>query len=181
MAVDRDVYGPTGGRRLRADWARVRTLRKKFQLGVGEPIPASRVTLGPRKVVTKEQDDAMPVVLLVDGDILVRGPLAEYLRECGFRVFEAATGDEAMLLLNAENVSVVLADMATAGSGFALLQWIKAHHPSVHVILAGSIEKEVAEAGDLCNNGPALAKPYEHRLVLKRIQRAIVRRDSRST
>ena len=36
-----------------------------------------------------------PVVLLVEGDIIVRHPLAEYLRECGFTVFEASNGDEA--------------------------------------------------------------------------------------
>ena len=35
------------------------------------------------------------VVLLVEGDIIVRHPLAEYLRECGFTVFEASNGDEA--------------------------------------------------------------------------------------
>jgi CheY-like chemotaxis protein len=32
-------------------------------------------------------------VLLVDDDIIVRHPLAEYLRECGFTVFEASNGD----------------------------------------------------------------------------------------
>jgi len=119
----------------------------------------------------------MPVILLVEGDILARDPLAEYLRECGFTVFEATNGDEAKVILDRRNIGVVLADMTTTGSGFALLQWIKAQHSSVEVILAGSIERAVAEAGDLCNNGPALAKPYEHRLVLERIRQAIARRE----
>jgi DNA-binding response OmpR family regulator len=35
-----------------------------------------------------------PVVLLVEHDIIVRHPLAEYLRECGFTVFEASNGDD---------------------------------------------------------------------------------------
>ena len=35
-----------------------------------------------------------PVVLLVDDDIIVPHPLAEYLRECGFTVFEASNGDD---------------------------------------------------------------------------------------
>jgi len=119
------------------------------------------------------------VVLLVEGDIAIRHPLAEYLRECGFVVFEAATGDEAMRALNAPDlqIEVVLADMTTAGSGFVLCQWIRAQNLAVDVILAGSIEKAVDQAGELCNDGPALAKPYQHHLVLDRIRQVLARRD----
>jgi DNA-binding response OmpR family regulator len=82
-----------------------------------------------------------PVVLLVEGDIILRHPVAEYLRECGFTVFEAASGDEAIRALStpAVQVEVVLADMTTPGSGFALRQWVRKQNPAVEVILAGSI------------------------------------------
>lgn len=120
-----------------------------------------------------------PVVLLVDGDIVVRHPLAEYLRECGFTVFEASNGDEARRALETPSleIAVVLADMATEGSGFPLQRWIREHHRSVEVILAGSIEGAVDQAANLCKEGPALAKPYEHLLVLDHIRRALARRD----
>lgn len=120
-----------------------------------------------------------PVVLLVEGDIVVRFPLAQYLRECGFMVVEAANGDEARLALKSPDlkVEIVLADMKTTGSGFALRHWISAENLDADVILAGSIEKAVEEAGDLCNEGPALAKPYEHRFVLDRIRQTMARRD----
>jgi DNA-binding NtrC family response regulator len=120
-----------------------------------------------------------PVVLLVEGDIVARFPLAQYLRQCGFTVVEAANGDEAKLALKSPElkVQVVLADVRTVGGGFALRQWIAAENFDVTVILAGSIEKAVEQAGDLCNEGPALAKPYEHRLVLDQIRQAIARRD----
>ncbi|HWG07149.1 MAG TPA: response regulator [Beijerinckiaceae bacterium] len=119
-----------------------------------------------------------PVVLLVEGDVVIRHPLAEYLRECGFVVFEAADGDEAISMLDApdRDIDVVLADMTTPGSGFALHQWITTNRPSVDVIMAGSVDKACEKAGDLCNDGPALVKPYEHRLVLDRIRRAIAQR-----
>ena len=45
------------------------------------------------------------------------------------------------------------------------------------VILAGSIEKIVEQAGNLCSEGPALAKPYEHRLALDHIRRTMAQRD----
>jgi len=119
-----------------------------------------------------------PVVLLVEGDIVIRHPLAEYLRECGFTVFEAANGDEAMRALKTSlNLEVVLADMATTGSGFALREWIRDENLPVEVILATSIEKSVQHAGDLCKDGPTLAKPYDHLLVLDHIRQALARRD----
>ena len=119
------------------------------------------------------------VVLLVEGDIIVRHPLAEYLRECGFTVFEAANGDEAMRALKTPELRIefVLADMMTPGSGFSLRQWIRTENLPVEVILAGSIEKAVDHAGTLCNEGPGLAKPYDHHFVLDHIRQALARRD----
>ncbi len=120
-----------------------------------------------------------PVVLLVEGEVVARHLLAEYLRGCGFVVFEAANGDEAKRAFDLPKlrIAVVLADMATTGSGFALRQWITASHPGTDVILAGSIEKTAHDAATICKNGPALAKPYEHLLVLDRIRAAMDRRD----
>jgi DNA-binding response OmpR family regulator len=119
------------------------------------------------------------VVLLVEGDIIVRHPLAEYLRECGFTVFEAANGDEAMRALKTPELGIefVLADMTTPGSGFSLRHWIRTENLPVEVILAGSIAKAVDHAGSLCKEGPALAKPYDHHLVLDQIRQAVARRD----
>jgi DNA-binding NtrC family response regulator len=123
------------------------------------------------------------VVLLVEGDIVVRNPLAEYLRECGFTVFEAANGDEAKRALTLPHlqIEVVLADMTTEGSGFALQRWIKEHNHPAEVILAGSLEKAVDRAASICKDGPALGKPYEHHLVLDHIRRALARRDRGQT
>lgn len=124
--------------------------------------------------------DTPAVVLLVEGDIVVRHPLAQYLRDCGFKVIEAATGEEAMQSFSAPGVviDVVLADMTTSGSGFALRQWILARDPSMDVILAGSLEKAVDQAGRLCNEGPALAKPWDHQLCLDQIRRSLGKRRS---
>ena len=99
---------------------------------------------------------AGPTILLVEQDIVVRHPLAEYLRECGFKVIEAQNGDQAKLVLNNRDarIDVVLADMTTKDSGFALHHWIKANYPEVDVILAGSLERSVDKAGELCNEGP---------------------------
>ena len=44
--------------------------------------------------------------ILVEGDIVVRHPLAEYLRECGFTVFEASNGDEAKRALTTPSLQI---------------------------------------------------------------------------
>ena len=123
-------------------------------------------------------DETSPTVLLVEGDIVIRHPLAEYLRECGFRVFEASTGEEARAALAAPGIiaGIVIIDMETPGAGFPLCQWIKEHHAEIEVVLAGSVEKAVASAAEVCHDGPALAKPYAHHLVLQRIREMLARR-----
>lgn len=117
-------------------------------------------------------------VLIVEGDVAVRHALAEYLRECGFRVLEAVNGEEArMALQNSElQVTIVIADGQTSGSGFRLARWIRDNKPEIDMVLAGSIESSVEKAGDLCLEGPALAKPYDHRFVLDRIKQMIAAR-----
>src|ERR1700749_336201 len=97
---------------------------------------------------------ASPVVLLVEGDIVVRLPLGEYLRDCGFTVFEASNGDEAKTLLTSPGapIEIVLADMATDGSGFALRQWMRENNHPAEIILAGSIERAVDGPADIWKN-----------------------------
>ena len=119
------------------------------------------------------------VILLVDGDIIIRHQLSEYLRECGFTVIEASSGEDAMrvLVMPELRIELVLTDLATTGGGFVLRQWIMAANPGVTVMLAGSVDQALSKAGDICNDGPALVKPYEHHLVLERIKQAISARD----
>ena len=48
-----------------------------------------------------EQRDnvSQEIVLVVEDDVLIRMPIAQYLRDCGYRVIEAACADEAMAVL----------------------------------------------------------------------------------
>lgn len=123
-----------------------------------------------------------PRILIVDADILVRHPLAQYLRECGYRVVEAADFDEARKFFTQRRrtlaINAILADVNAPGAenAFAFAGWIRANRPSVPVILAGNIEASAEKARDLCEEGP-LGKPYDHQLVLDRIRRALAARD----
>jgi len=43
-------------------------------------------------------------ILIVDGDIVTRHAIADYLRHCGYKVVEAANTDEARLALCEETL-----------------------------------------------------------------------------
>jgi DNA-binding NtrC family response regulator len=123
-----------------------------------------------------------PAILIVDSDILVRNPLAEYLRECGYYVLEASSASEARTIISESEASVdaVLVDITGPGEGgFALASWIRADYPQLEVALAGTVDKATEKAADLCQEGPALSKPYEHQFVRDHIRRLLAARDRR--
>lgn len=122
-------------------------------------------------------------LLIVEADILVRHPLAEYLRECGYRVVQAANTDEAYKLFTQRRrrigIDVVLIDAQAPGerNAFTFARWLRENRAGVDVVLVGNVEAATEKAGDLCGQGPPLTKPYDHRLVLDRIRRLVAARD----
>jgi len=121
-----------------------------------------------------------PCIVIVEPDVLVRHPLAEYLRECGYQVIEAIDAGEARKLLadGGVPIDVVMANVVAMGQeGFTLATWIRQNHPGVDVVMAGSVERAAEKAGDLCLEGPMLAKPFPHHRVLEEIRRLRAARD----
>jgi CheY-like chemotaxis protein len=122
-------------------------------------------------------------VLVVEDEVLIRMVISAYLRDCGYRVIEAANADEAILVLQQEEltIDVVFTDTEMPGSmdGFGLSQWIRANRQGLEVILVGSLARAADAAGELCESGPTLSKPYEPQAVLDRIKRLLAERTSR--
>ena len=116
-------------------------------------------------------------VLVVDDEVIARMVICEYLRQCGYKVIEAVNTDEALTILQHidAQVDVVLCGMseAAAAGAFMLAQWIRRQRPATNIILAGNHARAADAAGDLCEEGPMLAKPYEPQLVSDRIKRLL--------
>lgn len=119
-----------------------------------------------------------PRLLIVESDILIRHPLAEYLRECGYLVLEATDAKEARQIIESEGeIEIVLADADAPGeSGFGFASWLRREHPTIKVVLAGNVAVATEKAGELCEDGPNLAKPYDHQMVLDYIRRLLATR-----
>lgn len=125
------------------------------------------------------------IILVVEDEVLIRLVIAQYLRDCGYRVIEAAHADEALLVLRKSEIAidVVFTDVEMPGSmdGFALAQWMRSNRPDVDVVLAGSIRRAVEAASDLCDQQSNVPKPYDPQSVHDRIRRLLAsRRKSKS-
>jgi len=125
------------------------------------------------RAIPGSSDDPLRTILVVEDEVLIRMPLAEYLRECGYRVFEAADVAEAKAVLNADTpVDLVFTDINMPGeeSGLTLADWVHQHHPDTAVLLTSGIASAAEKAADLCGGGAMLAKPYRYDVVLQRIE-----------
>lgn len=116
-----------------------------------------------------------PTVLVVEDEALVRMPIAEYLRDCGYHVLEAEDAGEAIDLVDGDDrVDVVFTDVHMPGDmdGFDLARWIGDHHPDVPVLLTSghSTPRDTSSS-----RVTLIRKPYSQAQVLDRIQALIQR------
>lgn len=122
----------------------------------------------------EQQSDS---VLVIDGDVLVRHAIADYLRNCGYIVIEAATTDEAVIVLEREPLIVhaVLCDAQAPGSlnPFEFRAWAKGVRSSLDIALAGTVETAAHKAAELCEEGPELARPYDPQSVAEYVRRIV--------
>jgi DNA-binding NtrC family response regulator len=126
-----------------------------------------------------DKTQVQETILVVENDILVRMPIAQYLRDCGYKVIEAANADEAMAVLLHQQtvVDVVFSDIEMPGAmdGFGLANWIREHRPGLDVLLTGTVSRAVNSAKELCDQGP-IPKPYEAQAVHNHIRRLLAAR-----
>jgi CheY-like chemotaxis protein len=70
-------------------------------------------------------------ILVAEEEVLVRFAVADYLRACGYRVIEVASGEEALLTIRTSEVKfdAVLCDaeLPFGLKRFDLAQWIRSH------------------------------------------------------
>jgi CheY-like chemotaxis protein len=129
--------------------------------------------------VTPQSDNHLHTFLVVEDEVLIRLVIADYLRECGYKVYEAVNAQEAIAMLQSPEVAVdiVFSDVQMPGDmdGFALSRWIRANKPGVQVILTSGVERSANIAATLCEAGPLLEKPYPSQDVVDRIKQLAAR------
>ncbi len=104
--------------------------------------------------------------------MMVRMPIAEYLRDCGYNVLEAGDANEAIATMNAEGpVNLVFSDVRMPGKmdGFGLAEWFRSHFPSVPVLLTSGYNGGRSLAAASIPGVRFIEKPYSQTQVARRI------------
>ncbi|RYH27429.1 MAG: response regulator, partial [Alcaligenaceae bacterium] len=98
-------------------------------------------------------------VLLVEDNADLAQPTAELLRNTGYVVEHAETGDEAIEVLKGSSFNVILSDVRMPGrhDGVALTRWVHQHRPGLGVVLMTGYTSELSHAESL--GVPVLPKP----------------------
>ena len=107
------------------------------------------------------------VVLVVEDEWLVREEIASQLRDAGWEVLEASTGEGAVDLLKGSlRIDVLVTDIQLAGylSGWDVAEHFRAAHPDVPVIYASG---NTADRSRTVANSLFFSKPYRSAEILK--------------
>ncbi len=110
-------------------------------------------------------------LMVVEPDVLSRMVIADYLRNCGYRVIEGVRGEDVFTVLDSGGViDVVLSEISLSGEmdGFGLATKIRERNADIDVILVRGTSSAADKVGSLCEDGP-LDKPYHPQEVVRRI------------
>jgi len=111
-------------------------------------------------------------LLIVDDDLHIRRLIGLYLRDAGFEVTEAATGEEGLLIAQNGPFDVVLIDLILPHyGGFRLCQKLKSvQSPPRVVITTGDDSTHSRELASEAKADAFLAKPFTREQLLAALQ-----------
>ena len=108
--------------------------------------------------------------MVVDDEALIRLVLAEEFADAGFEVVEAASGDEAVALMEAGvRVETVATDVRMPGArdGVALAAWMAEHRPGVSVVVVSGYDLPPSAKSANPAVIAVLPKPYKPAEIVK--------------
>ena len=125
----------------------------------------------PAEVAAKSADGRALTVLAVDDDALVLLNTTAMLEDLGHTAIEARSAKEALEILRAQKIDLVVTDQAMPRmTGAQLAETIKAEWPGLPVILAtGYAELPGGQGKDL----PKLSKPFDERALANAISQNV--------
>jgi CheY-like chemotaxis protein len=121
--------------------------------------------------MTQAFPESAPRILLVEDELLVRMFAVDVLEECGFKIEEAGSAQEALDLL-AQLTGAPVAAVIDLGlpdrPGDVLADEVRRLHPKLPIVIAsGRSEREIRDRFSKDSLVAALVKPYTASLLLE--------------
>lgn len=116
-----------------------------------------------------------PYALVVDDDRHVRMLACDILEDAGFRTLDAATGDDAMEILNTHGDEIVLlfSDVEMPGrlDGFALARETAKTWPGISIVVASG--RRAPKPGDMPEHACFISKPFSAEMVYEHLKQIL--------
>jgi len=114
--------------------------------------------------VERALEDNPAAVLIVDDEQMIRMHLSRLVHREGLKAVTAASGTEALELLESNKVGMVISDMAMPGmSGLELLSKIKEKYPSLPVLLITGLALQFTKEKALASGADGyITKPFKN-------------------
>jgi CheY-like chemotaxis protein len=120
-------------------------------------------------------------VLIIDDEIHIRRLTARVLEMAGYHVLEAASGTQALRLIEKTRPDVITCDIAMPGmDGFEVLQALKAQPATaeIPVIMLTAIgEEKNADQATALGAADYITKPFSSTNLIETIKRQLVTRE----
>jgi CheY-like chemotaxis protein len=113
----------------------------------------------------------VPVVLIVEDEILLRMDAVDMIADAGFEVVQAANADEAIAILTARtDIHVVFTDIQMPGTmdGLKLARFVRDRWPPVKIIATSGMVRVGGD--DLPEGSLFFPKPYRSEQVIRAIR-----------
>ena len=117
------------------------------------------------------QAEDVVVVLIVEDENFVRLDIASYLKDAGYAVIEAGSGEAAVALCNVGTaIDIIITDINLGGSvsGWDVAECFRTVLPNMPVLYTSG---ETVDRARCVFGSAVLAKPYQNGDILKECQR----------
>ncbi|NNC98857.1 MAG: response regulator [Gammaproteobacteria bacterium] len=114
-------------------------------------------------------------VLLVDDEIALLELASETLERQGYRTFCASSAEDALKLLEAENIDLMISDVVMPNmDGYQLAALVQKKHPSVKIRMAsGYSESRHVSVADQELHEKRMTKPYDATELLRQVRELV--------
>ncbi|QIK39375.1 response regulator [Pontivivens nitratireducens] len=112
-----------------------------------------------------------PAVLIVEDEPLIRMDAIDIVEDAGFRTYEAASADAALLVMErVDDIAILFTDVDMPGSmnGLELAAHVRDTRPSVKILITSGIFN--VDQSPLPNGSVVIQKPYAMGHVTRKLQ-----------